>query len=112
MEILSWLLNGHSDLSGLDYFINFLFGLAGASVSVVAQNPKVLLPRWTETGWELGGLSTLLVGSLCAIAIGYKVPVAFIVGLISPSAVPLLLKIVPRIVDQLRQSIVNSLGGK
>lgn len=107
---LQWFLEGHKDLTALDYLLNTLFAVLGASVAVFANNPRVRMPRWVEGEWEPGALGYYVIGVSCALAIGHRVPVPFLVGMLAPVVIPFLLKsTVPSLLRLLNPMLVAAL---
>lgn len=104
MEILTavwlWLLDGHTGLLLKDYVLNAVFAAMGASVTVFASNPRIKMPRYADGEWEPGALGMYVIGISTATAIGHRIPVPFIAGMLAPILVPTLLKnTVPTLLD-------------
>lgn len=120
-SIWLWLLSGHTGLSTSDYALNVLFALLGASVTVFATNPHISLPKFKESTFEPGALGLYIIGVSTAVAIGHRIPVPFLVGMLAPVVVPFLLKstvpsllktLQPMVVAALEAALGRSKGGK
>lgn len=109
---VNWLLNGHAGLTPFDYAMNALFAFLGASVTVFALNPRIKLPKRTSAGFEPGVVGIYVIGLSCALAVGYRVPVPFMVGMLSPVTAPALLKgALPAVLKIISPALVTVLEG-
>jgi hypothetical protein len=109
--MLEWLLTGHTGLQPMDYLINALFAFLGAATCTFAINPRLKAPRRAKDGFEPGFLSILLVGVASGLAIGHRIPVPFLVGLVAPMLLPPLLngvvKLVPALLGATQPALVQ-----
>ena len=108
-DIILWLLSGHTNFEFKDYIVTVLFGFMGASVAVFAINPKITLPKRKGHIIEPGIVTIYVIGVCSAVAVGYKTPIPFIVGLISPTLVPLLLKNIPVVFRVVKPLLIGTL---
>lgn len=108
--LLAWLTSGHNGLDAWAYAQNALFGLMGASVTLIATNPRISLPKLKDGTFEPGPLGLCVIGISTAIAVGHRIPVPFLVGMLAPVVAPFLLRsTVPSLLRVLQPMVVGAL---